>query len=124
MPMPFFINTLRLTSPSHGDDISSIAIQPLSLTVLMHMCYCYSLKWKYESVNNTKSGVVTFRETKTVQYESMKRHERILGEDTVDKLYEYKDLGVAKNYIGSLSSDADDNIEKTHNKAGMIFSSQ
>ena len=44
------------------------------------------------------------------------------GWDTVDKLYEYKNLGVLKNYISSFSSNVDDNIEKTCNKAGIIFS--
>ena len=47
----------------------------------------------------------------------------ILGGDTVDELYEYKNLEVLKNYIGSFSSNVDDNIEKTRNKPGMIFSS-
>ena len=37
--------------------------------------------------------------------------------------YEYKNLGVVKNYIGSFSTNADENIEKTRKKAGMIFSS-
>ena len=88
----------------------------------MHMCYSCSLKWKYE-FNNTKSGVITFGETKTIPYESMKTCEWVLGEDTVDDLYKYKNLGGLKNYIGSFSSNVDDNIEKTRNKAGMIFSS-
>ena len=88
----------------------------------MHICYCYSLKWRYE-FNNSKSGVVTFGETKAVHYQSMKTREWILGGNSVDELYEYKTLGVLKNYIGSFSSNVDDNIEKTRNKAGMIFSS-
>ena len=53
----------------------------------------------------------------------MKTHEWILGGDTADELNEYKNLGVLKNYIGSFSSNVDDNIEKTRHKAGMIFSS-
>ena len=53
----------------------------------------------------------------------MKEHEWILGEDTVDKRYEYKNLGDLKNYIGSFSSNVKDNIDKTRKKAGMIFSS-
>ena len=53
----------------------------------------------------------------------MKTREWILGGDTVDELYEYKNLEVLKNYIGSFSSNVDDNIEKTPNKAGVIFSS-
>ena len=88
----------------------------------MHVCYCYSLKWRYE-FNNSKSGMVTFGETKAMYYQSMKTREWILGGDTVDELYEYRNLGVLKNYIGSFSSNVDDNIEKTRNKAGMIFSS-
>ena len=53
----------------------------------------------------------------------MKERERILGDGTVDELYEYENLGVLKNYIGSFSSNVEDNIGKTRKKAGMIFSS-
>ena len=88
----------------------------------MQMCYCYSLKWRYE-FNNFKSGVGTFGETRAVHCESMKSREWFLGEETVVELYEYKNLGVLKNYIGSFSSSVEDNIEKTRSKAGMIFSS-
>ena len=49
----------------------------------------------------------------------MKRREWILGEETVDKLYKYKNLGVLKNYIGSFLSNIDDNIEKTCSKGGL-----
>ena len=52
------INSLSLPSPSFADDISLLAIQSSFLRVLMQMCYCYSLKWRYE-FNNSKSGVVT-----------------------------------------------------------------
>ena len=67
--------------------------------------------------------MVTFGETKSVHYQSMKTREWILGGDTVDELNEYKNLGGLKNYIGSFSSNVDDNIEKTNNKGGMTFSS-
>ena len=43
----------------------------------------------------------------------------LLGESSVDELYEYKNLGVTKNYVGSFSSNVQDNIEKTRKKAGM-----
>ena len=92
------------------------------MIVFMQMCYCYSLKWRYE-FNNSKSEVVTFGETRAVHCESMKRREWIVGEETVDELYEYKNLGVMKYYIGSFSSKVEDNIEKTPSKARMIFSS-
>ena len=117
-----FINGLRVSSPSFADEISLLTAQQSFLAVLMHICYCYSLKWRYE-FNNSKSVVVTFGETKAVHYQSMRTREWILGGDTVDELYEYKNLEVLKNYIGSFSSNVDDNIEKTRNKAGMIFSS-
>ena len=58
-----------------------------------------------------------------VHYDSMKRREWIFGGEIVDELYKYKNLGVLKNYIGSFSSNVDDNIEKTRNKAGVTFSS-
>ena len=53
----------------------------------------------------------------------MKERGWILGDDTVDELYEYKNLGALKNYIGSFSSNVEDNIDKTRKKGGMIFSS-
>ena len=72
---------------------------------------------------SAKSRVVTFGETRVVHCDSMKRREWILGEEIVDELYEYKNLGVLNNYMGFFSSNVDDNIQKTRSKAGMIFSS-
>ena len=46
-----------------------------------------------------------------------------LGDDTVEELYEYKNLGVLKNYCGSFASNISDNVDKTLKRAGMIFSS-
>ena len=117
-----FINELRVSSPSFADDISLLTTQQSFLAVLMHISCCYSLKWRYE-FNNSKSSVGAFGETKAVHYQSMKMSEWILDGDAVDELYEYENLRVLKNYIGSFSSNVDDNIEKTCNKAGMIFSS-
>ena len=53
----------------------------------------------------------------------MKEREWTLGDTKVDELYEYKNLGVLKNYAGWFTSNILDNIEKTRKKAGMIFSS-
>ena len=86
------------------------------------MCYKYSTKWRYE-FNHTKSGVVAYGKTKAVHFEEMKERGWILGDGTVDVLYEYKNRGVQKNYIGSFSSNVEDNIDKTRKKAGMIFPS-
>ena len=53
----------------------------------------------------------------------MKELEWALGDDTVEELYEYSNLGVLKSYCGSFASNISDNIDKTRKKAGMIFSS-
>ena len=90
------INRLNLPSPSFVDDIALLALYPTFLTSLMSMYYKYSTKWRYE-FNHTKSCVVTYGETKTVHFEEMKEREWILGDDTVDELYEYRNLGVLKN---------------------------
>ena len=46
----------------------------------------------------------------------------MLGDSVVDELFEYKNLGVLKNYISSFASNVDDDTEKARKKAGMIFS--
>ena len=69
------------------------------------------------------SGIVTFGESKRVHSEAMKECTWALGGEHVTELCEYKNLGVVKNYIGSFSTNADDNIDKTQKKASMLFSS-
>ena len=57
-------------------------------------------------------------------FESMKNREWLLVVITiVDELYEYKNLGVLKNYVGSFSSNVEDDIDKTRKKVGLIFTS-
>ena len=116
------INTLRMPAPSFADDICLIALHQFLLKILMNKCHNYSKKWRYE-FNHSKSGVVSFGETKPIHCKSMKEHDWALGDDTVEKLYEYKNLGVLKNYCGSFASNVSDNIDKTRKKAGTIFSS-
>ena len=53
----------------------------------------------------------------------MNEREWKLGNDTVDAVYENKNLAVLKNCVGSFISNVTDNIEKTTKEAGMIFSS-
>ena len=67
--------------------------------------------------------VASFGETKLQHFESLKNCELLLGDTKVEELHEYKSLGVLKNYVGSFSSNIDDNIDKTREKVGMIFSS-
>ena len=83
----------------------------------MGMCYKHSTKWQYE-FNHTKSGVVSYGETKPVHFEEMKERKRILGDSTVDELYEYKNFGVLKNYIGSFSSNVEITLIKVGRKPG------
>ena len=101
------INNLRLPSPSFADDISLLALYLTFLRTFMNICYEYSVKWRYE-FNHAKSGVVTFGEAKRVHCQFMNERDWVLGNDSVDELYEYKSLGVVKNYIGSFSSNADE----------------
>ena len=63
------------------------------------------------------------KQTKPIHCKSMKEREWALGDDTVEELYEYKNLGVLKNYCGSFASNISGDIDKTRKKAGMIFSS-
>ena len=111
-----------MPAPSFADDICLIALHQSLLIVLMNKCHNYSKTWRYE-FNHFKSGVVTFGETKPIHCNSMKEREWALGDDTVEELYEYKNLGVLKNYYGSFASNISDNIDKTRKTAGMIFSS-
>ena len=78
--------------------------------------------WRYE-FNNSNSGVVTFDETKPTHYKSMKAREWVLGDDTVEEFFEYKNLGVPKNYCGSFVSNISNDIDKTRKKADMTFTS-
>ena len=60
---------------------------------------------------------LTFGESKALHFQSMNERVRKLGNDIVDEVYEYKNLGVLRNYVGSFSSNVTDNIEKTGKKA-------
>ena len=48
-----------------------------------------------------KSGIVTFGESK---HGHMKDRTWVLGDESVAELYEYKNLGFVKNYMGSFST--------------------
>ena len=39
------------------------------------------------------------------------------------EIYEYKNLGQLKNYVGSFSSNVKDSIDKTRKKVSLIFAS-
>ena len=82
---------ISINRPSLPDDIAFLALYPTFLTSLMGMCNKYSTKWRYE-FNHTKSSVVTYGDTKLVQFEEMKEREWILGDGNVDELYKYKTL--------------------------------
>ena len=66
---------------------------------------------------------MTFGEDKRTHCLAMKSRNWVLGSVVVDERYEYKNLGISKNYIGSFSSDIEYNIERTRKTASMIFSS-
>ena len=63
--------------------------------MVMNICFDYGVLWKYE-FNDSKSGIVTFGETKSQHFISMNKRSWVLGSETVEGLYEYKNLGVLK----------------------------
>ena len=52
-------------------------------------------KWRYQ-FHNDKSGVVAFGETKRIHCQSFKQCNWVIGNETVDERYEYKNHGVVK----------------------------
>ena len=101
---------LSLPSLSFADDITLLATHPTFLSTFMNLCYEYSIKWRVE-FHNDKSCIVTSGETKRIPCQSIKQRNWVLGNEIVDERYEYKNLGVVKNYAGSLSSNVEDNID-------------
>ena len=76
--------------------------------------------WRYDH-NQSKSGVVVFGESRVQHYlEKQARHWELDG-NVVTELYEYKNLGVAKNYTSSSRLDISEAIEKTREKARMLL---
>ena len=116
-----FINGLRIPSPSFADDISLLRLHPSFLKTFMNICNRYGINWRYD-FNHSKSSLRLVRLSYN-NFESLKNREWFLGDTKVEELYEYKNLGVLKNYVGSFSSNIDDNIDKTREKVGMMFSS-
>ena len=86
------INSSKLAPPSLADDVPLIALHPSFLTTFMTICHEYGLTWRYE-FNHSKSSIVTYDETKAVHHASMNEREWRLGDDIVEELHEYKDLG-------------------------------
>ena len=68
-----------------------------------------------------KNRIVTFGESKPQHFESTKNRVWLLGDTIVDELYDYKNLGVLKNYVGSFSSNVEDNIDITSKKSWLDF---
>ena len=97
-------------------------LHPSFLGTFMSICYKYGIKWRYE-FNDSKSGIVTFVESKPQHFESMKNRVWLLRDTIVDELHEYKNLGGLKNYVGSFSSNFEDNIHRACKKVGLIFAS-
>ena len=114
------LNSISLISPSFADDISLLSVYPTFLSTFMNLCYTYSIKWRYEFYH-VKSGIVTFGESNRVHSGAMKERTWVLGGESVTELYEYKNLGVVKNYIGSFSTNADDNIDKIRQKKPICY---
>ena len=117
-----FINELRIPSPSFADDIILLALHPSFLGTFMSICYKYGIRWRYK-FNDSKSGIVTFVESKPQQFESTKNRVWLLRDTIVDELYEYKNLDVLKNYVGSFPQMSKIISIEPAKKVGLIFAS-
>ena len=110
-----FINGLSTPSPSFADDITLLTLHPSFLKTFMNICYKCGIEMEIR-IQSFQERIVTFGESKPQHFESMKNREWLLGDTIVDELYEYKNLGVLKNYVGSFSPNVEDNIDKTRKK--------
>ena len=63
-----------------------------------------------------KRVALSFSEKKSQHFISMNKRRWVLGSETVEELYEYKNLRVLKNYVGSFFSNVIDSIEKIQKK--------
>ena len=69
---PISLNGLRLLSPSFADDISLLALHLSFLQTFMNICFDYAVRWRYK-FDNSESGVVTFGETISQHFISVKK---------------------------------------------------
>ena len=72
------------TPIQHKVRVTNSVIIITSLTIWLISC----------EFNHTKSGVVTFGETKPMHSRLMKERDWTLGDTKVDELYEHKNLGI------------------------------
>ena len=84
-----FIDGLRIPSPSFADDIALLTLHASFLKTFMNICNHYGINWMYD-FNHSKSGIVTFGETKLQHFESLKNREWFLGDTKVEELYELR----------------------------------
>ena len=89
------INQLSLPSPSFADDIALLALYRSDFPDISHGA-CATSTVQSGDINLIILKVVS-GETKPVHFEEMKELEWVLGDGTVDELYQYKNLGVLKN---------------------------
>ena len=113
------LNSISLISPSFADDISLLSLLPY-FSQLSHKSL---LKWRY-AFNHVQRVVLLHLVSpsfKSMYSETMKERNWVLGCESATELYEYKNIGVVKNYIGSFSTNADDNMHKTWKKSRYII---
>ena len=77
-----FINRLRIPSPSFADDVSLLTLHPSFLETFMNICNRYGINSRYD-FNHSKSGIVTFGETKLQRFESLRNREWFLGDTKI-----------------------------------------
>ena len=74
------VNTLSLPSTSFADDITLLALFPSFPKTFTNICFQCGASWRYD-FNYTKTGMVTFGESKPIYSRSMTECEWILRND-------------------------------------------
>ena len=110
-----------LSCPIFADDMTLVACCPSCLNVLMQLAYLYLCNWRYQ-FSLIKISVAVFGESPAELSENKQTGNWSLGPDYVDEEDEYVNLRVYKNYCGSFFKNLGENIAKTMQKAGMLFS--
>ena len=94
--------------PPH--DLQMILFTSSFLKTFMNICYKYGINGDMTSITTRVELLHLVNLSHSINSEFMKNREWLSEDTIVDELYEYKNLGVLKNYVVSFSS----NVEVIH----------
>ena len=95
---PVTIGNSNIFCLLYADDMVLLAETPQGLQKSLNILYDYCKKWKLE-INHSKSKVMIFESRKHGCEHTFK-----IGPETLERVYQYKYLGIMLEYTGSYSS--------------------